>query len=86
MPEFIELTKTMPIKTAIIVSLRLGYVDGKCFSSKNISDFLSISLEEVIEISKSGILILKNKLNNMIDEEIDRTDNLLEVTNEKKTR
>lgn len=74
LPEFIELTRVMPYKDSIIIALRLGYVDGKCFSVASIANFFGFAPEEVLEVSKNGIGVLKNRLNEMIDEEIEKID------------
>lgn len=53
-PEFIRLTKIINIQQAIKLILKLGYIEGKCFSNKAIANFLKIEEEKVlIDIQKS---------------------------------
>ncbi len=72
---FKEMLEIMPVKDAIIVALRFGYVDGKCFETKKIAEFLEISEEEVLNTSKKILLLYKEKINDMIDNVIAFTDN-----------
>ena len=69
-PTFGQLMTTLGPKDAVIVSLRLGYVDGKCFSTESISDFLGISKEEVIESTKNVLTLYRDNFNNFIDKVI----------------
>ena len=34
----------------MIISLKLGYIDGKCFSTQAISEFLEIPEKEIISL------------------------------------
>ncbi len=72
-PSFGQMLGTLTPKEAIIISLRLGYVDGKYFSPESISEFLGIELEEVSEISKKILLLYKDNINHFIDKAIDIT-------------
>ena len=47
--------KTLSIKEAIIISLKLGYVDDKYFSTESIAQFLGIDNQEVIETTKKQL-------------------------------
>lgn len=69
--EFIELTKELPIKEAVIVSLKLGYVDGKYFTTSSISNFFNITEQEVIDVTRDGLEIFKAKFNEMVDQAIE---------------
>ena len=67
-PEFIEMAKTKSIKECIIISLKLGYLDNKYFSTEAIANFLGMEKTEVMEIAKAGLNEFKIRLNEMIDE------------------
>lgn len=60
-------------KEAIIVCLRLGYVDDKYFSSNSIAEFLGIELDEVIESTQKALLLYKNSINEFIDKAVAST-------------
>ena len=70
-PSYNELTNTFTPKEAIIVGLKLGYVDGKYFSTEAISRFLEISHDEVRETTKKVLLLYKDHLNEFLDNVID---------------
>ena len=69
-PEFIEMTKKKPLDECLIMSLKLGYFQEKCFSTDAIADFLDVDKEYVINVTKQGLTSYKEKLNQMIDEAI----------------
>lgn len=69
-PEFLEMTKKKPLDECLIMSLKLGYFQEKCFSTDAIADFLDVDKEYVINITKQGLNSYKEKLNQMIDEAI----------------
>lgn len=71
-PTFIEMTKSFSIKESVILSLKLGYVDQKYFSTETIAAFLGMEDKEVIDITKKGLMSFKTKLNEMIDEVIEK--------------
>ena len=75
-PTFSEITKNLPFKEAIIISLRLGYVDGKYFSIESIAKFLNIEEKEVIEAIKKVLLLYKEKINSLLD-------NVIEIASDK---
>ena len=70
-PSYNELTNNFTPKEAIIVGLKLGYVDGKCFTTESIAGFLGISEEEVIESTKKILLLYKERLVGFIDSAIE---------------
>lgn len=45
------------LKEVMIASLKLGYIDGKCFSTSAISEFLGIEQQEVIDTKKSIVSV-----------------------------
>jgi len=69
-PTFKELMSNLDTKAAVIISLRLGYVDNKYFSSEAIANFLGIEETEVIETTKQILNIYKNHLNDFLDKAI----------------
>lgn len=68
---FGQILNILTPKEAIIVCLRLGYVDGKYFSSDSIAEFLGIELDEVIESSKKALLLYKDNINEFIDKAVE---------------
>ena len=70
-PSFSELTSSFSAKDAIIAGLKLGYVDGKYFSTEAICNFLDISPEEVRESTKKVLELYKERLVDSIDSVID---------------
>lgn len=69
-PSFEQLMTSLSPKEAIVISLRLGYVDEKYFSTESISNFLGIEQEEVREITKKVLLTYKENINQFIDKAI----------------
>ena len=69
-PEFLEMTKKKTLDECLIMSLKLGYFQEKCFSTEAIADFLDVDKEYVINVTKQGLTSYKEKLNQMIDEAI----------------
>ena len=61
---------TLSVKETVIISLKLGYIDGKYFSTESISEFLGIEPSEVIETTKKVLLVYKDKINSFIDNAI----------------
>ena len=72
--KFSDMLNELEVKEAIIIGLRLGYVDGKYFSTKSIADFLGVSEEEVIETTKKVLLLYKENINNFIDKAIEASE------------
>ncbi len=70
--KFSDILNVLSVKEAIIICLRLGYVDNKYFSTKSIADFLGIE-EEVIETTKKVLLLYKENINNFIDKAVEIT-------------
>lgn len=71
---FQQMISTLSPKEAVIVSLKLGYVDGKCFSTEAIATFLGIEKEEVLETVKKVLLLYKENINQFIDEAMKSVD------------
>ena len=66
-PSFYELMSVLPPKKAIIIALRLGYVDSKYFTTESIAEFLNITESEVRETTTEILILHKNRLNEMFD-------------------
>ena len=63
--------KVLTYKEAVIISLKLGMVSGKYFSTEEISKFLGIEPSEVLEITSKILLLHKNLINNAIEHAIE---------------
>ena len=68
--EFIEMTMNKPVNECVILALKLGYIDGKYFSSSSIANFLGIDKNEVDGIIRKNLLEYQAVLNTMIDSAI----------------
>jgi len=66
-PIFTQMMELLSPKDAVIISLKLGYVDGKYFSTESIAKFLEIEEDEVRETTKKGLLLYKENINEFID-------------------
>lgn len=66
-PTFTEMMSILTAKESIIISLKLGYVDGNCFSTESIAQFLGIEEKEVIEATKKVLLLYKENINSFLD-------------------
>jgi len=69
-PIFSGMLNTLDPKSAMIVSLKLGYVDDKVFTNASIAEFLGISIQEVIDIVKVVLLDYKKRLNEVVEQVI----------------
>lgn len=69
-PTFYELMSNLNPKTAIIIALRLGYIDNKYFSSESIAAFLGIEELEVVETTTEILKLYKEQLGLLIDKAI----------------
>ena len=63
-PSFGDMLKSLTPKEAVITCLKLGYVDGKYFTTESIADFLGIETSEVIETTKKYTLRISYTDNN----------------------
>lgn len=70
-PSFGEMLKSLTSKEAVIICLKLGYVDGKYFTTESIADFLEIETSEVLEITKKVLLVYKENINQFIDKAVE---------------
>lgn len=72
-PNFKQILSTLSVKEAVIISLKLGYIDGKCFSTESIATFLGIEELEVIEATKKVLQIYKENISKLVDNNIEIT-------------
>ena len=70
-PSFGEMLKSLTPKEAVIICLKLGYVDEKYFTTESIAGFLGIETSEVIETTKKVLLVYKENINQFIDKAVD---------------
>lgn len=75
-PTFAEMMNVLSVKEAIIISLKLGYVDEKYFSTEAIAQFLDIEEEEVIDVTKKVLVLYKEKINDFLN-------NVIEIATDK---
>ena len=61
-----RMTKLAP-KDLVIISLKLGYIDNKFFSTKEISKFLDITEEEINQTTKKVLLSYKEDINQLMN-------------------
>lgn len=66
-PTFKQMMSFLTPTEAIIISLKLGYVDGKPFSTKSIAQFLGMEENDVSKIAKKILLVYKDKINTFLD-------------------
>lgn len=57
-------------KELVVALLQLRLVDGKEFSTSSIAKFIGIDEQEVREITKKASVLLKNRLNQLIDQTV----------------
>ena len=70
-PGFSKLIKQYSAKEIMIFILKLGYVNGKNFSTKAISSFLGINEQEIIDITKKLLSDYKDTINSLLNDSID---------------
>ena len=69
-PTFYELMSGLDPKAAIIIALRLGYIDNKHFSSESIATFLEIDELEVIQTTTEVLKLYKEQIGLLIEKAI----------------
>ena len=70
---FNDMLKVLTPKEAVIVCLRLGYIDNKYFTSESIANFLGIDTLEVTETTKKVLLLYRDNIIKIIDTAIENT-------------
>ena len=78
---FKHIMSELTFKELVIISLKLGYLDGKCFSTEAIAQFLGIKEIDVIEATKKALILQKENINGSLDyiEEIET--NIVDISN-----
>lgn len=66
-----DIIKKLSRKESVIACLIFGYVDNKYFSIESVSQFLSVSEEEIMNISKKVLVSYKAEVNKSIDQVVD---------------
>ena len=69
-PTFMEIMTQLNPKSAVIIALRFGYIDGKYFSTESIAKFLDIEESEVRMITQEILVLYKNTINNFVDKAV----------------
>lgn len=69
-PTMAQMMGVLSVKESVIISLKLGYIDGKYFSTESIAQFLGIEEAEVIETTKKVLLVYKDNMNKFLDNAI----------------
>ena len=70
---FNDMLKVLTPKDAVIICLRLGYIDNKYFTSESIANFLGIDTLEVTETTKKVLLLYRDNIIKIIDTAIENT-------------
>ena len=65
--QFGELLKNMSIQEAIILSLKLGYVNNKVYNNEEIARFLNLDKKWIDETVKKCIFIYQDQTKNLIE-------------------
>ena len=69
-PTFNQMMSVLSVKESVIISLKLGYIDGKYFSTDSIAEFLGIEPQEIIDATRKVLLLYKENINQFIDNAI----------------
>lgn len=72
-PTFTQMMEILSVKESVIISLKLGYINGKYFSTESIAQFLGIEEAEIAETTKKVLLLYKESINSFIDNAITST-------------
>ena len=64
-PKFSKMLRKYSAKERMIISLKLGYIDGKCFSTEAISKFLEIPEKEIISLTHKVLLEYQEMINSI---------------------
>lgn len=66
-PEYVELLKKNNPLEYVVLALKLGYATGENYSTTSIAEFLKIDQSKVVEATKNGLKVYKEKLIKTID-------------------
>ena len=69
-PSFSQMMNALSVKECVIISLKLGYIDGKYFTTESIAKFLEIEQDEVRETIEKVLLLYKENINRFLDDVI----------------
>ena len=72
-PLFANINSNLNAKEAVVISLKLGFVNGVSYSTDKVAKLLNISNEEVRDITRKILLSYKENMNALIDELIKAT-------------
>ncbi len=61
-----QILKGLSPKETVIAFLRLGFIDGKSFTTSSIAKFLQVDEKEVRETTKKAMLLFKNVFTNLL--------------------
>ena len=64
---FSQMINVLSVKESVIISLKLGYIDGKYFTTESIAKFLEIEQDEVRETIEKVLLLYKENINQFFD-------------------
>ena len=67
-PLFANINSNLNAKEAVVISLKLGFVNGVSYSTDKVAKLLNISNEEVRGITRKILLSYKENMNALIDE------------------
>ena len=70
-PNFLKLLNDFSVEEAVVVCLKLGYIDGKYFETKAIAEFLGIENNRVYDVTRKFLEIYKENVLEFIDKIID---------------
>ena len=73
-PSYNKLKKVISTREAMVVALKLGYANNRCYSTEEVSSLLGMSKMEVINITKNALLTYRYSLTKDVDELIDTID------------
>lgn len=66
-PKFSKMLNKYSAKEKMIISLKLGYIDGKCFSTNAISKFLDIPEQDIITLTHKVLLEYQKIINSIFE-------------------
>lgn len=70
-PTLNQMLNLLTFKEVTIISLKLGYIDGKYFSTEEIAQFLGLEQSEVRETIKKILLVYKENIEDFLDHVIE---------------
>lgn len=83
---FQRLLGELSVKEAIVMILRLGFIEDKCYSTESIAEFLEIEVQEVREITKRVLYLYQRNINEIFDKLIENLDDSVKVLEKKSNK